>query len=327
MPFPFSRYRRLRQSEAIRRLVRENILTTNDLIAPLFVTEGKNITEPIASIPGYHRYSLDILPTEVKELWHLGIRAVLLFAKVDSALKDNEGKEALHENGLMQRAIKTIKDALPDLCIMTDVAFDPYSVYGHDGIIVDNEIENDKTIDLLARMALSHARAGADFLAPSDMMDGRVRAIRELLEQHHFHKVGIMAYSVKYASCLYAPFRSALDSAPAFGDKKTYQMDYANAREAVKEALADIEEGADIIMIKPGLPYLDIIKEVSKQVLVPVAAYHVSGEYAMLKAAAEKGWLDYDAALLEMLMAFKRAGADIIATYSAKEAARLLQQL
>jgi porphobilinogen synthase len=325
MSFPYSRYRRLRQSEAIRYLVRENNLTVNDFLAPLFVVEGKNKKEAIASMPGYYRYSLDLLETEVKELWQLGIKAVLLFVKVENKRKDNAGKEAMNRNGLMQRAIKAVKNAVPEICVMTDVALDPYSIHGHDGIVEDFKILNDKTNDVLTIMALNHANAGADFVAPSDMMDGRVHRIREVLECNNFHNTGIMAYSAKYASSFYGPFRDALDSAPGFGDKKTYQMDPANRREAVKETLADVEEGADIVMVKPGLPYLDIVREVKNAVHVPVAVYNVSGEYAMLKAAAEKGWLDHDKAMLEMLLGFKRAGADIIATYFAKEAALLIR--
>jgi porphobilinogen synthase len=326
MPFPYSRHRRLRQSEAIRALVSENHLSVNDFLAPLFVVEGKNKKETIPSMPGYFRFSLDLLEAEVKELWQSGIKAVLLFVKVEDNLKDNEGNEALNKNGLMQRAIKTVKNAVPEICVMTDVALDPYSVHGHDGIVENYQIVNDQTNAVLAQMALSHAQAGADFVAPSDMMDGRVRIIREALELNAFHNTGIMSYSAKYASSFYGPFRDALDSAPGFGDKKTYQMNIANRREAVKEAITDVEEGTDIVMVKPGLPYLDIVSEVKNAVHVPVAVYNVSGEYAMLKAAAEKGWLDHDKAMLEMLIGFKRAGADIIATYFAKEAAKLLNK-
>jgi porphobilinogen synthase len=326
MPFPYSRHRRLRQSEAIRALVSENHLSVNDFLAPLFVVEGKNKKETIPSMPGYFRFSLDLLEAEVKELWQSGIKAVLLFVKVEDNLKDNEGNEALNKNGLMQRAIKTVKNAVPEICVMTDVALDPYSVHGHDGIVENYQIVNDQTNAVLAQMALSHAQAGADFVAPSDMMDSRVRIIREALELNAFHNTGIMSYSAKYASSFYGPFRDALDSAPGFGDKKTYQMNIANRREAVKEAITDVEEGTDIVMVKPGLPYLDIVSEVKNAVHVPVAVYNVSGEYAMLKAAAEKGWLDHDKAMLEMLIGFKRAGADIIATYFAKEAAKLLNK-
>jgi porphobilinogen synthase len=325
MPFPYSRYRRLRQSEAIGSLICENNLTVNDFLTPLFVVEGKNKKEAIPSMPGYYRFSLDLLEVEVKELWQLGIKAVLLFVKVEDKLKDNAGKEAMNDNGLMQRAIKAVKNAAPEICVMTDVALDPYSIHGHDGIVENFKIVNDKSNAVLAQMAISHAKAGADFVAPSDMMDGRVKIIRGSLEQERYFDCGIMAYSAKYASSFYGPFRDALDSAPGFGDKKTYQMDPANSREAVKEALADVEEGADIVMVKPGMPYLDIIREVKNAVHIPVAVYNVSGEYAMLKAAAEKGWIDHDKAMLEMLLGFKRAGADIIATYFAKEAAQLIR--
>lgn len=325
MSFPHNRYRRLRANNSIRALVAETQLSVNDFLAPIFVVEGSNVKEPIASMPNYFRYSLDTLQQEIKELWQLGIKGVLLFVKVPDHLKDNEGKEALNENGLMQKAIIAIKNIQPEILVFTDVALDPYSVYGHDGIVENENIVNDKTNVVLAEMAVSHARAGADFVAPSDMMDGRIKVIREALEQNGFHNTGIMAYSAKYASSFYGPFRDALDSAPGFGDKKTYQMDFANRAEAVKEALADVEEGADIVMVKPGLPYLDIVREVKNAVNVPVAVYNVSAEYAMLKAAAEKGWLNHDAAMIEMLISFKRAGASIIATYFAKEAAQLLK--
>ena len=272
----------------------------------------------------YYRLSLDLTILEVKELWALGIKSVLLFVKCSDDCKDNTGKEAWNENGLMQRSIKAIKAAVPDMLVMTDVALDPYSIYGHDGIVKDGEIVNDETVEALVRMSISHAAAGADFVAPSDMMDGRIGAIREGLEQNGFTKTGIMAYSAKYASCFYGPFRDALDSAPGFGDKKTYQMDYANRREAIKETLMDVAEGADIVMVKPAMAYLDIIREIRDKVDIPVSAYHVSGEYAMIKAAAERGWIDEDKAILESLTSIKRAGADLIATYFAKDAAKLL---
>lgn len=319
------RYRILRRTPAIRSMVAETHLEPAQLIAPLFVTEGKDIREPIPSMPGYFRLSVDELIKEAKELWGLGVKSVLLFAKIPDELKDNTGKEALNPEGLMQRAIRTLKHNLPELCVMTDVALDPYSTYGHDGIVENGEIVNDKTVEVLAQMSVSHAEAGADFVAPSDMMDGRIGAIRQALEQQGYHLTGIMAYSAKYASCLYGPFRDALDSAPGFGDKKTYQMDVANSREALKEVLQDIEEGADIVMVKPAVAYLDIIHAVKQQVLVPVSAYHVSGEYAMIKAAAQMGWLDEEKAILEILTSIRRAGADLIATYFAKQAAQLLQ--
>ena len=322
--YPNNRNRRLRKSPAIRDLVRENELTTNDLMLPIFIAEGSQIKELIPSMPGCYRLSLDLLLKELKSVSDLGIKALLLFVKVDDALKDYKGTAAIAPDGLMQRAVKTIKDAFPDLLIMTDVALDPYSSYGHDGIVEAGNILNDPTVEVLSQMALSHAQAGADFVAPSDMMDGRILKIRTVLEEAGFVNTGIMSYSAKYASGFYGPFRDALESAPGFGDKKTYQMDTANRLEAVTEVLADIEEGADIVMVKPGLAYLDIIREIRENVQVPVAAYQVSGEYAMLKAAAEKGWLDHDTVMMEQLLAFKRAGANFIATYHAKEAAELI---
>lgn len=322
--YPNNRNRRLRKSPAIRDLVRENELTTNDLMLPIFIAEGSQIKELIPSMPGCYRLSLDLLLEELKSVSDLGIKALLLFVKVDDALKDIKGTAAIAPDGLMQRAVKTIKDAFPDLLIMTDVALDPYSSYGHDGIVEAGNILNDPTVEVLSQMALSHAQAGADFVAPSDMMDGRILKIRTVLEEAGFVNTGIMSYSAKYASGFYGPFRDALESAPGFGDKKTYQMDTANRLEAVTEVLADIEEGADIVMVKPGLAYLDIIREIRENVQVPVAAYQVSGEYAMLKAAAEKGWLDHDTVMMEQLLAFKRAGVNFIATYHAKEAAELI---
>ena len=322
--FPFQRNRRLRQSEAIRSLVRETLLSPHDFLVPLFVVEGKNVKEEIPSMPSYFRYSLDLLEEEVKSLWKMGLKSVLLFVKVPDSLKDNEGTEALNPDGLMQRAIKTVKNAVPDMLVMTDVALDPYSSYGHDGIVANGHILNDETSQVLARMSVSHAEAGADFVAPSDMMDGRILTIREALEKEGFKNTGIMSYSAKYASAFYGPFRDALDSAPGFGDKKTYQMDPANRLEALKETEMDIEEGADIVMVKPGICYLDIVRDIKNITEVPVAVYQVSGEYAMLKAAAEKGWLDHDTVMLEQLIAIKRAGASIIASYFAKDAVKLI---
>ena len=322
--YPLRRNRRLRTNEAIRSLVRETILSSNDFLVPLFVVEGKNIREEIPSMPNYFRYSLDYLEKEVKELWKLGLKSVLLFVKVPDKLKDNKGKEAINPNGLMQRAIKTVKHACPEMLVMTDVALDPYSSYGHDGIVEHDQILNDESVEVLTEMSVSHAKAGADFVAPSDMMDGRILSIREALEDEGYINTGIMAYSAKYASAFYGPFRDALDSAPGFGDKKTYQMDYANRFEAIVETEMDIDEGADIVMVKPGLCYLDIVREIKNEVDVPVAVYQVSGEYAMVKAAAEKGWLDHDAVMLEQLTAIKRAGANIIATYFAKDVVKLL---
>lgn len=302
----------------------ETILTPNDFIVPLFIDEGENVQTEIASMPNYYRRSIDLTVKEVKELWSMGIKSVLLFIKCKDELKDNTGKEAWNKHGLMQRSIKAIKDAVPEMYVMTDIALDPYSSYGHDGIVENGEIVNDPTVEALVKMSISHAETGADMVAPSDMMDGRIGAIREGLEQNNFTKVGIMAYSAKYASCFYGPFRDALDSAPGFGDKKTYQMDYANRNEAIKEAMMDVEEGADIVMVKPGLSYLDIVREVKNNVEVPVSVYNISGEYAMIKAAAKMGWINEDKAILETLTSFKRAGADLIATYFAKEAVKLL---
>lgn len=318
------RNRILRQSPAIRAMVAETIIKPSDFIAPLFIIEGQGVREEISSMQGYYRMSIDLTLNEVKELWDLGIRSVLLFIKCKDELKDNKGTEALNPDGLMQRAIKAIKSTCPGMVVMTDVALDPFSIYGHDGIVEGEEIVNDATVEVLAKMSVSHAGAGADIVAPSDMMDGRILAIREALETSGFTKTGIMSYSAKYASCFYGPFRDALDSAPGFGDKKTYQMDYANRREAVKETLMDVEEGADIVMVKPAMAYLDIIREVKDSVEVPVSAYHVSGEYAMIKAAANMGWLDENKAVLESLTSIKRAGADLIATYFAKQASILI---
>jgi porphobilinogen synthase len=318
------RGRILRQSPAIRSLVAETIITPNDFIAPLFIVEGNHVKEEISSMSGYYRYSLDNTVEEVKHMWALGLKAVLLFIKCDDNLKDNKGTEALNSNGLMQRSIKAIKNAVPEMIVMTDVALDPFSTFGHDGIVENNQIVNDPTVEVLAAMSVSHAAAGADIVAPSDMMDGRIGAIRKALEQNNFTNTGILSYSAKYASCFYGPFRDALDSAPGFGDKKTYQMDFANRKEAIKETLLDVEEGADIVMIKPALSYLDIIREVKNVVNVPVAAYQVSGEYAMIKAAAEKGWLNEEKAIFETVSSIKRAGADLIATYFAKDIVRIL---
>jgi porphobilinogen synthase len=327
--YPLRRNRRLRANSAIRALVRENNITPNDFLVPLFVVEGMGVKEEIASMPNYYRFSLDLLYMEVKGLWAMGLKSVLLFVKVPDKLKDNAGTEALNAKGLMQRAIQTVKDACPEMLVMTDVALDPYSSFGHDGIVEDGIILNDETSELLAEMAVSHAEAGADFVAPSDMMDGRIGVIREALEDEGLIDVGIMSYSAKYASAFYGPFRDALDSAPADiknvpKDKKTYQMDYANRFEALRETEMDIDEGADIVMVKPGMPYLDIVREVKNEYDVPVAVYQVSGEYAMIKAAAEKGWLDHDQTMMESTMAFKRAGADIIASYFAKDIVTLI---
>lgn len=323
------RNRRLRVNDTIRALVRETTVTPNDFIVPLFVVEGKGVKEEIPSMPDYYRYSLDILAKEIKELWSLGIKSVLLFVKVPDNLKDNQGTEALNPEGLMQRAVKTVKEATPQMLVMTDVALDPYSIYGHDGIIKDGVVLNDETVSALAQMSLSHIQAGADWVAPSDMMDGRIEEIRRVLDQNNYKNAGIMAYSAKYASALYGPFRDALDSAPVDmqdipKDKKTYQMDFANRIEALKEVAMDVAEGADMVMVKPGIVYLDVVREVKNAVQVPVSVYQVSGEYAMIKAAAQRGWLDHDAIMLEQIYAIKRAGADLIASYFAKDVVKLL---
>lgn len=327
--YPLRRNRRLRTTEAIRLLVRETIISPNDFLVPLFVVEGKGIKDEIVSMPNYYRFSLDLLENEVKDLWNLGLKSVLLFVKVPDSLKDNKGTEALNNDGLMQRAIKTVKNVCPDMLVMTDVALDPYSSFGHDGIIDNGQVVNDLTSEILAKMSLSHAKAGANFVAPSDMMDGRILTIRKALEKENFTNTGIMSYSAKYASAFYGPFRDALDSAPVDlvnipKDKKSYQMDYANRNEAIKETQMDIEEGADIVMVKPGLCYLDIVRDIKNTVEVPVAVYQVSGEYAMLKAASEKGWLDHDSVMIEQITSIKRAGADIIASYFAKDVVKLL---
>lgn len=328
--FPLHRGRRLRQNQSIRSLVSETTLSPSDFMFPMFIAEGENVKVEIPSMPGIFRRSIDLTVEEVKELFALGIRAVNIYVKVDGSLKDNTGKEAWNPNGLMQQAIKAIKKACPEMIVMPDVALDPYSIYGHDGIIKNGDIENDATVDALVKMAVSHAQAGADFVAPSDMMDGRVLRLRQGLDAAGFTNVGIMSYSAKYASAFYGPFRDALDSAPKETgevvpkDKKTYQMDYANRIEAIKEAVWDAEEGADMVMVKPGIAYLDIVREVKNAVNIPVTVFHVSGEYAMIKAAAEKGWLDHDKIMMEQLMCIKRAGASLISTYFAKEAAILL---
>ena len=326
MKYPITRLRRNRQSSAIREMVQENRLHPSDFIAPIFIMEGENKKEEIPSMPGYFRYSLDTLGKELDELVEAGIQSVLLFVKVPDSKKDNEGTEALNDKGLMQESVRFIKKNYPDLLVMTDVAMDPYSSYGHDGIVEEGEIVNDPSVEVLAKMAVSHAKAGADVVAPSDMMDGRIGAMRKALDEAGFENTGIMAYSAKYASSYYGPFRDALDSAPGFGDKKTYQMNPANVDEALREVELDIQEGADIVMVKPGLPYLDVVRAVKQNFNIPVSVYNVSGEYAMIKAASEKGWLNEEEAMMEALLAFKRAGADLIATYFAKAAARVINQ-
>jgi porphobilinogen synthase len=321
------RPRILRKSKGIRSLVQETKLHISDFIAPLFIVEGEGICEEINSLPNYFRRSLDETLLDLKELKKIGIRAVVLFVKCEDHLKDNAGTEALNDDGLMQRSIREIKKHFPDLVVFSDVALDPYSSFGHDGIVENEKVLNDESAQILAEMALSHAKAGVDFVAPSDMMDGRISLIRNKLEEHRFTDVGIMSYSAKYASCFYGPFRDALDSAPGFGDKKSYQMDPANRKEALKEVALDINEGADIIMIKPAMAYLDIIRDVTIETNLPVSAYQVSGEYAMIKAAAEKEWLNEDDAILESLTAIKRAGASLIISYFIKDIARILNTI
>ena len=322
--YPLNRHRRLRSKESLRNLVRESTIHPHDFIVPLFLVEGKNVKEEISSMPDYYRYSLDNICKEVKDLWKLGVQAVLLFAKVPENLKDNSGTEALNTDGLMQKGIKEIKNVVPEMTIMTDVALDPYSIYGHDGIVENKVIINDKTNEILSKMALSHAIAGADVIAPSDMMDGRILSIRNTLEKNGFHNTAIMSYSAKYASSFYGPFRDALDSKPGFGDKKTYQMDFCNRFDAVSEAKLDISEGADIIMVKPGISYLDIVRELKNSIDAPIAIYQVSGEYSMLKAASKQGWLDHDPVMMEQLVSMKRAGSSMIASYFAKDAIKLI---
>ena len=321
-----SRPRRNRKSDAIRRLVRETHLSPSDLIAPLFVKEGSNLKEEIKTMPGVYRYSIDELIKECRELHSLGIPCVSLFPAIEDKLKDTRASESYNPNGIYQRAIKEIKNALPDLLVMTDVALDPYSSDGHDGLVDQKtgEVLNDVTLEVLAKMAIVQARSGADIVGPSDMMDGRIGYIRDALDEENLINVTIMSYAAKYASAFYGPFRDALGSAPKKGDKKTYQMDYANVREALREAYLDESEGADILMVKPGLPYLDVIKTLRDNTTLPIAAYNVSGEYAMVKAAASMGMIDEEKAMIEMLWAFKRAGSDMILTYFAKDAAKVL---
>ncbi len=317
------RPRRLRRSAPIRGLVRETELSPRQLIYPMFVTEGKAVRENIDTMPGQFRLSTDELVRECEELYSLGIGGVNLFGY--SIEKDDLASKSYDSAGLVQRAVRAIKKAVPELCVQTDVALDPYTTHGHDGLVMNGKIVNDESVDVLCKMALSHAEAGADWIAPSDMMDGRVGAIRNALDVQGFSDVGILAYSAKYASCFYGPFRGALQSAPKSGDKKTYQMDPANTREALREISLDLDEGADVVMIKPALTYLDVIARVRDTFDVPVAAYNVSGEYAMVVAAAEKGWIDRDHAMMEMLLSIRRAGADMILTYFAKDAAAYLR--
>lgn len=322
MAFPIQRLRRLRQHESLRRMVRETALSPADFIYPVFVVEGRDRCEEIASMPGQCRVSIDLLIKEAGEVKALGIPAIILFGI--PARKDERGSSGWDPDGIVQRAIKAVKDHVPGLMVITDVCIDEYTSHGHCGIVRDGKIINDETLDCLRTMARTHAEAGADMVAPSDMMDGRVAAIRQELDQAGFHDLPIMAYAAKFSSCFYAPFRDAAFSSPQFGDRQSYQMDPANAREALREIHLDIQEGADIVMVKPALPYLDIIAAARSRTLLPLAAYQVSGEYSMIKAAARAGWLDESRAMMESLLAIKRAGADLILSYFAKDAVRLL---
>ncbi len=322
MGFPRQRLRRLRQNEALRSLVRETNLLPTDFVFPLFVTYGRNRQEPITSMPGQYRWSIDLLVKEAMEVKALGVPAVILFGIPEQ--KDERGTSAYDKAGVVQQAVRALKDQVPDLLVMTDVCIDEYTSHGHCGIVQDGKILNDETLNCLRRMAKTHAEAGVDLVAPSDMMDGRVAAIRDELDQVGFHDLPIMAYSAKYASSLYAPFREAAASSPAFGDRRSYQMDPANAQEAIREVQLDIEEGADVVMVKPAMLFLDIVRTIREAVTVPLAAYQVSGEYSMIKAAAQLGWIDEDRVMMESLLSIKRAGADMILTYFAKDAARLL---
>jgi porphobilinogen synthase len=322
MGFPEVRMRRLRRNQTLRRMVRETRLSVDDLIMPLFVVPGRQVSNPVRSMPGVSQLSVDRAVEECRQIWDLGVPAVILFGVPDR--KDSVGSPAYQPDGIIQQALRSIKAAVPELLLITDVCLCEYTDHGHCGVIVEGDVDNDATLDLLAKEALSHARAGADMVAPSDMMDGRVGAIREVLDAEGFEHLPIMAYAAKFASGFYGPFREAADSAPQFGDRRSYQMDPANGREALREVELDIEEGADIVMVKPALAYLDLVWQVKESFGCPVAVYNVSGEYAMLKAAAANGWLDEERVMLEMLTSFKRAGADLILTYFAKQAASLL---
>ena len=323
MPHPMFRPRRLREKPLLRRMVRETALAVDDFVYPLFVVHGRGVREPIAPMPGQYRFSVDELVRECKDAAGLGIPAVLLFGIPED--KDPRGSEAYAEDGIVQQAVRAVKDTVPDLLVITDVCLCEYTSHGHCGVVEDGSVRNDSTLDLLARTAVSHVEAGADLVAPSDMMDGRVGAIREALDEASFAETPIMAYSAKYASCFFEPFRAAAESTPQFGDRRSYQMDPANAQEAMREIALDLDEGADIVMVKPALPYLDIIARVKGDFGLPVAAYSVSGEYAMIRAAGRLGWLDEERALMEALLAVRRAGADVIITYFARDAARLLE--
>jgi porphobilinogen synthase len=324
MHFPAYRPRRLRRNEALRTMVRETVLRPEDFIYPLFVIYGTGIKREIPSMPGQYQFSVDRLASEIEEIRKLGILGVILFGIPEK--KDPLATEAYNDHGIIQKAIREIKKNCPEMIVVTDICLCEYTSHGHCGKVVGDEIANDETLELLSRMALSHARAGADIVAPSDMMDGRVKAIRNALDEEGFSSIPIMAYSAKYASCFYGPFREAAESAPQFGDRRSYQMDPPNAREALREIAMDIEEGADIVMVKPALPYLDIIRRVRDEFNYPVAAYNVSGEYSMIKAADRLGWLDGKRAMMEALISIKRAGADIILTYFAKEASEILMR-
>ena len=316
------RPRRLRRTPTIREMVKETTLSVKDFIFPLFVKHGDDKKDPIPSMPGQYQFSVDLIVKETEEIWSLGIPAIILFGLPDK--KDAVGSRSYAEDGVVQKAISAIKDRIPEIVIITDVCLCEYTDHGHCGIIKDNMVDNDATLEILTRQAVSHVRAGADFVAPSDMMDGRVAAIRKGLDENNFHDAAILSYAVKYASAFYGPFREAADSAPQFGDRSGYQMDPSNALEAIKEALLDMEEGADMILVKPALPYLDIVRRVREECLLPLAAYNVSGEYAMVKAADQNGWIDGTRVMMEMLLSIKRAGADLILTYFAKEAAEIL---
>jgi porphobilinogen synthase len=324
MYFPIYRPRRLRKNETLRRMVRETKVSPDDFIYPLFITHGRKVRNEISSMPGVAQLSVDLAVAEAKEAYQLGIPAVLLFGIPKK--KDLRGSEGYAPSGIVQQAIRAIKDRLPDLVVITDVCLCEYTSHGHCGVVVKGEVDNDATLTLLAKMARSHAEAGADIVAPSDMMDGRVKAIRETLDKRGFTHIPIMAYAAKHASGFYGPFREAAESTPHFGDRKSYQMDPANVREAIRETALDVQEGADIIMVKPALPYLDVIRAVREEFDLPVAAYNVSGEYSMIKAAVQRGWLEEERVMMEVLTAIKRAGADLIITYFAKDAARLLRK-
>lgn len=325
MPFPIQRHRRLRNNHLLLDLVAETQISIHNFITPLFVMDGENKKEEISSMPGYYRYSLDLLLKRVNELNQKGLQTYLLFGKINPKNKDNDGTAALNENGIIPKSIKAIKNKFPDCVLMADAALDPFSSYGHDGIVEDGKIVNDATNIVLAKMGVLYAKCGADFIAPSDMMDGRILSIRNALDENNFTQTGIMSYSAKYASCFYGPFRDALDSAPGIGDKTSYQMDPRNSNEAVKEILSDVEEGADILMVKPALAYLDVIQKVKAVTNLPIAAYQVSGEYSMIKAAAMQGWLNENDAIKESIIAIRRAGAKLIASYFSEQALGLFK--